>query len=766
MKQTATKAKAELARRELARRHLSNFCGYTYDEYMENWHTRQICDALERVENGEIRYLLMEAPPRHSKSVHVSQLFPAWVVGRNPDADVIVASYSGDLATDQGRETRNLIETQEYANVFDTRLAPDSTAKAKWNTQRKDEDGNWKNAKGAYNAAGVGGSITGKGADFFIVDDPFKDRKEADSSNIRSDRWKWLTSVASTRLSPKGAVIIMHCMTGDTQVLMSDNTNKDLKDIKVGDKIATYDKGVITSSIVKNWANKGNDCIFTIKTESGKILRANERHPFLIKRDNKTTWIKLKDLKVGQQLVRVHGKGSRVNHLDVRIRQDVKASACRTIQRKGEKQVSDLHQLTQNHTGMHTLNTGTVFRLMNTITSMINKGVNVQYVNKFPREMYQQAGIISFVLTTVTILKRFVDYCVMGAISLLVTDKQKIACNKLSSIYDITTDKIVSIQQTGHEDVFDIEVERTENFIANGIVSHNTRWHEDDLIGRITDQKSEYHEKYVDYQDFLKNGLGDAKWVRLRLPAIAEVNEEHRKKGEALWPDRYNLEELLSKKKTLGPFEWSALYQQNPVDDDSREFKKEWMKQVARIDVPENTRKFALIDTALTTKQSSDYTGVVRLEIDQSHKWYVSGHGYKVNAKEIIDLVFKLHDEGFEQIGIEQGAFTNAIEPFMQEAMYKRNKFPSIIMLKHGGTMKEVRIRGLVPMYVNGKIHHVENECEDLENQMLVFPKGKNDDVLDALAYAPQLEISMEEDEEDYDMSVENTGILFDEIGL
>ncbi|MEJ6011428.1 terminase large subunit domain-containing protein [Novosphingobium aquae] len=185
-----------------------------YEDYLDSWHLRVLCEALDRVERGEIRFLLIEAPPRHSKSLNVSQLFPGYLVGKDPDRSVIVSSYSGDLAADHGRETRNLINSTQYQNVFKTRLAPDSTAKSKWNTQKHIEgeggaEGEWKNAKGAYNAAGVGGSITGKGADYFIVDDSLKDRKEAESQVIREGVWSWFRSVVRTRLTPEGALVVM-----------------------------------------------------------------------------------------------------------------------------------------------------------------------------------------------------------------------------------------------------------------------------------------------------------------------------------------------------------------------------------------------------------------------------------------------------------------------------------------------------------------------------------------------------------------------------
>lgn len=452
-------ALAELAKRELARRHFRNFCMYAYDDYLEGWHTKLICDALERVEKGEIRFLIIEAPPRHSKSVHVSQLFPAWVVGKEKDTDVMVASYSADLATDHGRETRNLIETRKYQNVFKTRLAEDSSAKGKWNT----------NGKGSYNAVGVGGSATGKGADFFIVDDPIKDRKEADSQLIRDERWKWLRSVARTRLSPTGAMVILH-----------------------------------------------------------------------------------------------------------------------------------------------------------------------------------------------------------------------------------------------------------------------TRWHEDDIIGRITD--GEEKEEWVDYFDYLKGKR--AKWVRLTLKAIAETDEPYRKKGDALWPERYSLAELNDIKATLGPYEWGALYQARPVDDANRKFKKEWFHYRTIKDIEKmRVRKFATIDPNLKKSDESDYCGVARNYVNERGEWHLRANRYRVDSSEVINLIFLLHDEGFEKIGVEEGAFSYVVEPFLKLEMKKRGKFPNVVPLKHGGRMKETRIEGLVPWYNNGQIWHLVGECGELEDELLVFPRGVHDDVADAVSY-------------------------------
>lgn len=193
------KARAELARRELARRRLIDFVLFNYPEYQVNWHHRMIADKLEMIERGELKRLIITMPPRHGKSELCSIQFPAWAIGKNKDRNIIESSYSGELAVDFGRQVRNLIADRKYKHLFPgVTLAEDSQAKGRWNT----------NGRGAYNAVGVGGATTGRGADILIIDDPVKNRQDAESEVVRESTWGWYTSTARTRLSPEGAIII------------------------------------------------------------------------------------------------------------------------------------------------------------------------------------------------------------------------------------------------------------------------------------------------------------------------------------------------------------------------------------------------------------------------------------------------------------------------------------------------------------------------------------------------------------------------------
>lgn len=196
-------AKEELLRRDriaAARGNLLQFCQYTMMGYAPGHHHRVLCDALERVARGECLRLMVMMPPRHGKSEIASRRFPPWYLGAFPGREIIAASYNADLASDFGRDVRNIIQSQEYKELFpSTELAADSQAANKWHTS----------AGGVYVAAGVGGGLTGRGAHVLLIDDPVKDREDAESSLSRQRVWDWYTSTAYTRLMPGGAVILI-----------------------------------------------------------------------------------------------------------------------------------------------------------------------------------------------------------------------------------------------------------------------------------------------------------------------------------------------------------------------------------------------------------------------------------------------------------------------------------------------------------------------------------------------------------------------------
>lgn len=194
----AEAAKELLSRRE-ARRSLLGFTKYTLPSFQAGEHHKRITDALERVERGECKRLMIFAPPRHTKSELASRRFPAWYLGRNPDKQIICTTYGHSFAADFGRDVRNIVTGEEYGNIFDTKLRADSKSANRWHT---DKDG-------VYISTGVGGAITGRGAHLALIDDPVKNRDEADSEIFRERVWNWYTSTLYTRLMPGGAIVII-----------------------------------------------------------------------------------------------------------------------------------------------------------------------------------------------------------------------------------------------------------------------------------------------------------------------------------------------------------------------------------------------------------------------------------------------------------------------------------------------------------------------------------------------------------------------------
>jgi len=182
-----------------ARNNLGIFSIMTNPRYTINWHHREIMNKLEAVERGEIKRLILSMPPRHGKSQLASINFPAWFLGRNPDKEIIIASYNSDLAQDFGGKTRELVDDPVYQKIFDIKLKADEKSKAKWRIS----------GGGTYTAVGIGGAITGRGANVFIIDDPLKNREEANSLLIRDKQWEWYTSTAYTRLEKDAAIILI-----------------------------------------------------------------------------------------------------------------------------------------------------------------------------------------------------------------------------------------------------------------------------------------------------------------------------------------------------------------------------------------------------------------------------------------------------------------------------------------------------------------------------------------------------------------------------
>ena len=192
-------AEIRLDTREKAQNQFMPFVHHVYDGFIEGRHHRIIAEKLEKIATGELKRLIVNMPPRHSKSEFASYLMPAWFLGRNPKLKIIQATHNTELAVRFGRKVRNLIETESYYEIFpETKLKTDDKAAGRWGTE----------AGGEYFAAGVGAAVTGRGADLFIIDDPHSEQ-DALSEGAFDNAYEWYTSGPRQRLQPGGAIILV-----------------------------------------------------------------------------------------------------------------------------------------------------------------------------------------------------------------------------------------------------------------------------------------------------------------------------------------------------------------------------------------------------------------------------------------------------------------------------------------------------------------------------------------------------------------------------
>lgn len=193
----------ELRTKKLAQERFIPFVREMWPSFIAGRHHSRMAEAFERVARGELKRLIINMPPRHTKSEFASYLLPAWFLGMYPGKKVIQTSHTAELAVGFGRKVRNLVDTENYHKIFpDLVLQSDSKAAGRWNTSRG----------GDYFAIGVGGAVTGKGADLLIIDDPHSEQ-EAALAEINPDvydkTYEWYTSGPRQRLQPGGAIVIV-----------------------------------------------------------------------------------------------------------------------------------------------------------------------------------------------------------------------------------------------------------------------------------------------------------------------------------------------------------------------------------------------------------------------------------------------------------------------------------------------------------------------------------------------------------------------------
>src|SRR6056300_156235 len=194
---------SEIQGKEKARKEFLPFVKMMWPSFIHGRHHEIMAEAFERVARGDLKRLIINMPPRHTKSEFASYLFPAWFLGMYPEKKVIQTAHTAELSVGFGRKVRNLIQNEDFQNVFPgIELSTDSKAAGRWNT----------NKRGDYFAIGVGGAVTGKGADILIIDDPHSEQEATMGEynpEVYNKVYEWYTSGPRQRLQPGGAIILV-----------------------------------------------------------------------------------------------------------------------------------------------------------------------------------------------------------------------------------------------------------------------------------------------------------------------------------------------------------------------------------------------------------------------------------------------------------------------------------------------------------------------------------------------------------------------------
>lgn len=576
----------------------------------------EVIDAeLTRMLGEPNARVMIFTPSQVGKSTRVSQWFPFWWLTMRPRDRVLMASAEATLARRNGAAVRELV--REFGAEFGLNLVADEGSKSDWSIR----------AGGSMRSRGLRGNFSGHPMDLGIIDDPFTGRAQAESLKVRDFVWDWYSSVWSQRKGPTYREAIVMCMTGDTPVLMADGAELPLRDVRPGDQVATYENGQVTTSSVVNWKNQGADTIYEITTSSGRKVRANARHPFLVvDEDGTERWVRTHTLEPGQNLRAIgeNGAASTAQPMDATNPQSVADYAPRTTPNYGKPKATGQPR---NKTEHAECVTGTASNPTSSTQWSNAKAGCAQYADSHPMTAtLARTGAENCALTTTTKPDRTENYYATTATLQLGTESHQKCCSPQPSTYVVTVDEIVSIVECGREDVFDVQIDRTENFIANGIVSHNTRWHQDDLCGRLLARDGRVEEGGV--------------WHVVHLPAIA-MAEDHargiyadplgREPGEPLThpmieaDDTEGLLEWWANKRAMSTLrDWNAMSQGVPSTAESA-LLTEAQIRAATAPAPDEFRRVVIgVDPSGGEGEKHDTAGLVAVGLDDDrHAWFV-----------------------------------------------------------------------------------------------------------------------------------------------
>lgn len=783
---------------------LSAFCALIDPYYEPSRHTDLLCEKLEAVERGDVRQLIVCMPVRHGKTLHVSESFPAWALGRNPRRRIILMSHTEGLIRRANRLARNKLSHPLYP--FKARIDRTNQSATHWGTTEG----------GECHAAGIEGNIAGYGADILVIDDPIGSQEDADSASYREKSWLRYTAEMRPRLQRRGAQIICSCLVGDTLIPTADGVWRPLSSINVGDFVWSFDGTTLVPKKVLGKKVSGEDETFTVRT-AGLSVTGNARHPFLVQDpDGIMRWKKLGDLCPGDLTVTLralpdveakavipdtdqpitadlmwflgfmYGDGWvtswKRRNLD-KVRDKVYTSrswaVCAAvgvhedINTRVQQSFKDILGRYPKITkfGYYRLDSNPAGRLMgsfgfsgNAHTKRVPLWVfscSASMKQEFIRGLMDADGyypsptrasrLTSVNKPLLNDARLLAQSCSLRPDSIRsrvsrvqaphshsvedhIAYSINIQLNQDKSTFKYVTlpsdnirlERVLGITPAGRQTVYDLAVDGPQNFIADGFVVHNTRWHEDDLVGRLL-------------------ASPDGKnWEVLILPAICEdprIDPLGRAEGEALWPEWFPAEDLPSVAlNQIGIREWNAIYQQRPTHTEGNMFKREWW-QYYDLEVARHSGlkpSFTTVDSAFKEGVENDYSVAQTWGTMNGRAYLMDQWREKVAYPVLADTMRQIFDKWRVPLIIEDKASGQSL---LQSLAQPLGAMPAIPVIKHviPGNKSKVSRAEPTTRWVAGKVVYLPAGApwvHDYVEELAAFDHGVHDDCVDATVMA------------------------------
>jgi predicted phage terminase large subunit-like protein len=620
-------------------------------------HLQPFVDVLEKAPHGRLR-VCCSVPPRHFKTVTASAAV-SWWLRRDPTLRIMYVSYGARLAQDKSRLMRS------FAREAGVELSEDVRAKHHWLTPQG----------GGVIASGIGGDITGHGCDILLVDDPVKNRSEAESATIRDRTWDWYTSTALTRLEPDGSAVIIQCVAGDQRVPLVDGPWVRIDEVEPGALVWAFGPGGFHPRRITAKRVSGVDDTLTIKTDRHS-LTVNAQHPILVipecgahRPAFAPVWRLAGDIRRGDRLVTMAdvkgrtkppvagwastdrawllgfllGDGwvtswarrnwdkTRERYYESRswcvcaalgVDEDLNAKVSAALEaafgRKPRRTRHGYLRIDSNQAGRDLESLG-----LTAGVGALGKRVPGWVMGASSR--YQRAFLRGFLAADGTKPKAGNAFVAGSANEQLMHDLRRLAmvCGVRPTnvhVYAMTAqppnspepvesqicttqltfpehdkrghtlvaglpdgvrvDRVRSVETSARQEVWDLSVDGPANFVCEGVVVHNTRWHEEDLAGKAIAEGYE----------------------EINLPAWDE-------RGYPLAPDRFTRDDLERVKREVGAYDWESLYMGRPRPKGGKLFADVITTDTAP---PEGTYAIG-VDLAQTARTSSDWSVAVVL---------------------------------------------------------------------------------------------------------------------------------------------------------